>query len=415
MKANIIPASQIHSKDSSRLIDQIAKRIVLEKLTHMSYGFLRIVDSDQMHEFGSLKNDELKAVITVRNPGFYSAVAFDGSVGAGEAYFLGDWDCDNLTHLIRLLIINRDVIETMDSGFSRLKAAVNKILHWANRNTCKGSLRNIAAHYDIGNDLFKLMLDPGMMYSSAIYSNKQTTLEQAARYKLEHICQKLHLSESDHLLEIGTGWGTMSIHAAKNYGCHVTTTTISKEQFLYTQKRIKEEKLEDKITLLFKDYRNLSGKYDKLVSIEMIEAVGLNNLGRYFSQCSKLVKASGIICIQAITIAEERYEKAKKEVDFIQKYIFPGGSLPSLTAMSKAIKHTTDMSIDDIEDIGLHYARTLHDWRERFFQNESRIRKLGYSDTFVRLWEFYLCYCEGGFRQRSISTVQLTLTKTDFS
>ena len=207
----------------------------------------------------------------------------------------------------------------------------------------------------------------------------------------------------------------MCIHAAKYFGCDVTTTKIYREQFLYTQSRIKEEHLENKVTLLFEDYRNLSGTYDKLVSIEMIEAVGLNNLGLYFNQCSKLVKAGGLICIQAITIADERYEQAKKQVDFIQKYIFPGGSLPSLNVLTNTIKNKTEMHINDIEDIGLHYARTLRDWRERFFQNESRIRRLGYNNTFIRLWEYYLCYCEGGFRQRSISTVQLTLTKPGFS
>jgi len=413
MKLNIIPASQIQLRQSPRILDHFAKRIVLSKLNHIKKGFLTIIDDSQIYEYGTMDSHKLNTVITVRSPSFYSAVAFNGSIGAGESYFLGDWDCDNLTNLVRLLLVNRNVIDTMDSGFSRLQTMIHQVFHWFNRNTLKGSRRNIAAHYDIGNDFFDLMLDSRMMYSSAIYRNEHNTLEKAAVYKLDHICQKLQLTKSDHLLEIGTGWGGMAIHAAKYYGCHVTTTTISEEQYKYVQNKIKEENLDDKITLLFLDYRKLTGQYDKLVSIEMIEAVGLNNLALYFKKCSSLLKHQGLMCLQAITIADQRYEQAKKNVDFIQKYIFPGGGLPSISAMSNAISSETDMQIYNLEDIGLHYAQTLRDWRERFFHNETLIKKLGYNDTFIRLWEFYLCYCEAGFMERSISTVQLTLTKPE--
>jgi cyclopropane-fatty-acyl-phospholipid synthase len=258
------------------------------------------------------------------------------------------------------------------------------------------------------------MLDKNMMYSSAIYANSEDTLEQAAVYKLDSICRKLELNENDHLLEIGTGWGGMAIHAAKYYGCRVTTTTISREQYNYTRQRIRKENLENRITLLLEDYRDLDGQYDKLVSIEMIEAVGLNNLGQYFEKCSGLLKPDGLMCLQAITIEDQRYEQARREVDFIQKYIFPGGSLPSITAMSRAIMKYTDMKIFDLEDIGLHYARTLRDWRERFFRHENQIRRLGYNEQFIRLWEYYLCYCEAGFLQRSISTVHILLTKPEY-
>lgn len=414
MKSNIVPAStSTQIRQASRILDLMAKRIVLEKLEGISSGYVRLIDDNQIYDFGSETADKPKAVITIRSPSFYSSVAFGGSVGAGEAYFLGDWDCDNLTSLMRVLLLNRSVVDNMDSGTNLFQALINQFMHWLNRNTSTGSRKNIAAHYDIGNDFFELMLDGSMMYSSAIYANKSSTLEQAALNKLDRIAQKLQLKPSDHLLEIGSGWGGMAIHAAKTYGCRVTTATISRAQYEYAQQRIREENLEHKITLLLKDYRQLEGQFDKLVSIEMIEAVGLNNLGFYFNKCSSLLRPDGLMCLQAITIVDQRYHQAKKEVDFIQKYIFPGGSLPSITVMSQAITAETDMRIFALEDIGSHYARTLSDWRERFFHHEAQIRKLGYNDTFIRLWEFYLCYCEAGFRERSISTVQLLLTKPD--
>ncbi len=413
MKSNIIPASQNQLRETPRLLDQLAKRVVLAKLEKITRGQIQMIDADRVYTFGDTEQCPLKAVISIRNPAFYRSIAFGGSVGAGESYFQGDWDCDNLTHLVRLLLINRDVVDNMDNGLSRLSAPFNQFFHWLHRNTRKGSQRNIAAHYDIGNDLFKLMLDDTMMYSAAIFSDDNCTLKQASVNKLDRICQKLQLTANDHVLEIGTGWGGFAIHAAKHYGCHVTTTTISLEQFHYAQQRIQAEGLNDKITLLMEDYRDLHGQYDKLVSIEMIEAVGLDQLGSYFKQCTGLLKPEGMMCLQAITIADQRYEQAKREVDFIQKYIFPGGSLPSVTALSRAITHTTDMRIFHLEDIGPHYAKTLREWRERFFKNESQIQKLGYNNSFIRLWEFYLCYCEGGFMERSISTVQLLLTKPE--
>ena len=413
MKPSILPARQNQFLPMIHMHERLAKRIILSKLENIKKGHLRIIDNDQIFEFGDSDEYVLKAVITVLNPSFYSSVAFGGSVASGESYFLGDWDCDNLTNLVRILLINRDVIDNIDNGINFIQKSVNKIYHWLNRNTQKGSQRNISAHYDIGNDLFQLMLDKSMMYSSAVYNNDECTLEQASFNKLDMICKKLDLNISDHLLEIGTGWGGMAIHAAKYYGCKVTTTTISQQQYDYAKRRIIEEGLEDKITLLFKDYRELEGHYDKLVSIEMIEAVGLNNLDIYFMKCSSLLKNNGMMCLQGITIADQRFDQAKREVDFIQKYIFPGGSLPSVTIMSETIMKHTDMHIFDLEDIGPHYARTLKDWRERFFQNESKIRQLGYGDSFIRLWEFYLCYCEGGFMERSISTVHLLLTKPE--
>jgi len=370
MKPSILPTQQKQARPIRRVLDRLAKRGLLATLESISQGHLTLIDNDQVFEYGNgnANQSDLKVTITVRNPAFYSAVAFGGSIEAGESYFMGDWDCDNLTDLVRLLLINRDVLDTMDSGMTNIKSTMNKGLHWLNRNSQEGSRRNISAHYDIGNDLFKLMLDKSMMYSSAIYPNDHATLEQASFHKLDLICKKLQLKDTDQLVEIGTGWGAMAIHAAKHYGCQVTTTTISQQQYDYAKQWVSEEGLGDKITLLFEDYRNLSGHYDKLVSIEMIEAVGLDNLDTYFEKCSSLLKADGMMCIQGITIADQKFEQAKKQVDFIQKYIFPGGSLPSVTAMCQSVMNKTDMHIFDLEDIGHHYARTLNDRVDCFFQ-----------------------------------------------
>ena len=410
MKTSIVTAIQNQFKASPRFLEQFAKRMVLMKLENISQGFIQIIDNDQIYAFGD-EASTLHSIVTIRNNSFYHSLAFAGSVGAGEAYFQGEWDCDSLTNLVRIFVLNRNILDNLDTGSNLLSAFINKALHLLNSNTRNGSRRNIAAHYDIGNDLFKLMLDSKMMYSSAVYPDDKSELEKAATHKIDVICKKLKLTEKDHLLEIGTGWGGFAVHAAKNYGCHVTTTTISQEQYNYAKNYIYEQGLEDKITLLLKDYRDLTGQFDKLVSIEMIEAVGLNNLNTYFRKCSSLLKESGIMCLQSITIEDQRYERAKREVDFIQKYIFPGGSLPSVTAISESVTKVTDMCIYNLEDIGLHYAKTLNDWRARFFNNKSQIIKLGYNETFTRLWEFYLCYCEGAFAERATSAVHILLIK----
>ncbi|MEP2617567.1 MAG: cyclopropane-fatty-acyl-phospholipid synthase family protein, partial [Marinomonas sp.] len=288
-----------------------------------------------------------------------------------------------------------------------------KIVHRMNANTKKGSKDNISAHYDLGNDFFFLFLDPTMMYSSAIYPQQEASLEEAAVHKLDRICQKLQLTEADHLLEIGTGWGGMAIHAAKHYGCKVTTTTISKEQYEFAKERVEAEGLQDKITLLLKDYRDLEGQYDKLVSIEMIEAVGHEYYDSYFSKCSELLKPHGVMVIQAITIADQRYDYARRSVDFIQRYIFPGGCLPSNQVIAHKIASKTDMQIVGLEDITEHYAKTLADWRTRFHEARHHVLDMGFDDVFCRMWDFYLAYCEGGFKERAISTGQFVFAKPE--
>jgi len=411
MKMNIVSTLQNKIKVNPVSLNQLSKLIVLSKLELLNKGFIQIIDNDEVYEFGDAEVSPLKAIVTVRDSSLYRSLAFGGSVGVGEAYVRGDWDCNDLTSLVQIFLLNRDVLDNVDKGASNFSAIFNKVFHWLNKNTKKGSRKNISAHYDIGNSLFELMLDDSMMYSSAIYPEEDTSLEDASIYKMDQICKKLDLKPEDHLLEIGTGWGGLASYAAKNYGCRITTTTISKEQYNYSQSLFRKHGLEDKITLLLEDYRDLEGQYDKLVSVEMIEAVGLENLNTYFDKCSRLLKPDGLMLLQSITIEDQRFEQAKREVDFIQKYIFPGGSLPSLTAITTSLTAVTDMRVTGVDDIGVHYAKTLKDWRERFFKHEASVRKLGYDDAFIRLWEYYLCYCEGGFKENSISTVHLVIIK----
>jgi cyclopropane-fatty-acyl-phospholipid synthase len=305
-------------------------------------------------------------------------------------------------------------LESMDSKKSWLKRAGLGVAHALNSNTLTGSRKNISAHYDLGNDFFELFLDRSMMYSAAVFPEKTSSLEVAAEHKLDLVCQQLQLKPSDHLLEIGTGWGGMAIFAAQNYGCKVTTTTISREQFEYAKQRVKEAGLEHQITLLCEDYRKLEGNYDKLVSIEMIEAVGHSYYQTYFRKCNSLLKETGLMAIQAITMVDQRYDAARSSVDFIKRYIFPGGSLPSVEVIAKHLRADTDMQMIHLRDITDHYADTLACWRQRFFEKIEEVRLQGFDTNFERMWEFYLCYCEGGFRERVIGTVQLTFAKPGY-
>ena len=389
---------------------RLLKKGVLRQLAQLRHGHLLIVVDGETLNFGQ-PNDELHGKIEVHHPAFWPMVALNGSIGAGEAYIHGYWTSPDLTAVIRIFAANLDVLDGMERGLVLIRRPIVKALHWLNRNTRQGSQRNISAHYDLGNALFEQLLDPTMMYSAAMFRSSGDTLEQAQLNKLDCICQKLDLKPSDHLLEIGTGWGSMALYAATHYGCKVTTTTLSHEQFAYTQRRIEELGLQDRVTLLLQDYRDLTGTYDKLVSIEMIEAVGHRFLSTYFKQCAHLLKDDGLMLLQAITIRDQRYEQAKKTVDFIQRYIFPGGALPSVSAMLNTISRDTDLNLHHMEDFGLDYARTLHLWHENLRSNQHKLEALGYDQTFYRLWEFYLCYCEGGFLERSIGTAHLLLAK----
>jgi cyclopropane-fatty-acyl-phospholipid synthase len=307
-------------------------------------------------------------------------------------------------------------MNALDGRWSFVSRPLLKLFHWANRNSKSGSARNIAAHYDLGNALYEIMLDPTMAYSCGIFPRPDASLEVASTTKFEAVCRKLELRATDHVLEIGTGWGGFAIHAVERYGCRVTTTTISAAQRDYAIKKIAERGLSERITVLLEDYRDLDltgdvAVYDKLVSIEMVEAVGAQFLDGYFRHCARLLKPEGAMLLQAITIQDQYYEQALKSVDYIQRYVFPGSFIPSVAALTKSLAKVTDFKIFHLEDIGPHYARTLRLWRERFFRNLGKVRELGYSDSFVRLWEYYLCYCEGGFMERQLGTVQMLLTK----
>jgi cyclopropane-fatty-acyl-phospholipid synthase len=412
---------QTHSEQTAPILaarpnpgHSLVERAVRRRLAAIQRGSLVVCDGLHIDRYGmASKQHPLNATLRIHDPRFYSEVAFGGSIGAGEAYMQGYWSTDDLTGVMRVILQNREVLDGMETGWARLTEPMRKALHWAARNTRHGSRRNIQAHYDLGNDFFKLLLDPTMMYSSAIFECEDTSLEAASIAKLDRICRKLDLKSGDRVMEIGTGWGGFAMHAVQHYGCHVTTTTISPSQHQLARERVAAAGLDDRITLLLQDYRDLTGQYDKLVSIEMIEAVGHQYYDTFFRTCSELLKPEGTMLLQAITIADQRYESAKRAVDFIQRYIFPGSCIPSVTALSNSLTRASDMRLFHLEDIGPHYALTLRRWRENFDARLSEVRALGYPKSFIRMWAFYLCYCEAGFMERVIGDVQMLLVKPE--
>jgi cyclopropane-fatty-acyl-phospholipid synthase len=419
MTTQILPKDRSLSKFVGNFpaLDKTCRSILFKKFKNLKHGHVSILDktheNSTNYEFGDPTAD-LKAKITVHKTSFYSRTLLGGSIGNGESYVDGDWDTQDLTQLVRIFCLNRDLLQSIDSGIGSLLQPIQKVFHGLRGNTIDGSRENIRSHYDIGNDFFKLFLDESMMYSCALYENKTTDLSVAAIKKIETICLKLELKPTDHLLEIGTGWGSLAIFAAKTYGCKVTTTTISTEQFNYAVQKVREAGLEDKVTVLFEDYRKLTGIYHKLVSVEMIEAVGLDHLDVYFEKCSSLLRPDGIMVLQAITIRDQFYQSARKSVDFIQRHIFPGCGIPSVNAMSEAITNNTDMIMVEQKDFAEDYAQTLYHWSQRLNANKHEITKLGYPDFLHRLWQYYFSYCEGGFRERCIGLSQITLTKTHY-
>lgn len=386
-----------------------SRALLIKMLSKLEFGQLILIEGDKQWSFG--KGKEPLANVTILDSAAYSKILFGGSIGGGEAYVDKLWDVDDLTALVRIMVLNMSLLDRMEKGLAWLFRPVDIVKHILNSNNKSGSKRNILAHYDLGNEMYGAFLDPTMMYSSAIYQNPETTLEEAQLHKLEEICKKLNLQPADSVIEIGTGWGGFAIHAAGKYGCHVTTTTISDAQYEEANRRVEAAGLSDKITLLQSDYRELSGQYDKLVSIEMIEAVGHRFLPDFFQKCGELLKPDGKMLLQAITIADQKYEQYVRTVDFIQRYIFPGGCLPSNNRMVQLIADKTDMVVRQIDDFGFDYARTIEDWRCRFHQAYSSLQKQGYDETFRRLWDYYLCYCQGGFLERSISVVHVVATR----
>jgi cyclopropane-fatty-acyl-phospholipid synthase len=376
-----------------------------------------VIAGNEVWRFGTDAANGPAATVRIHDARTFAELAFGGSIGAAEAYMLGFWDADDLTSVIRVLLRNRAVLDGLETGAARLKAPLQRALHWLNRNTRAGSRRNIAAHYDLGNEFFALWLDPSLMYSAAFFPSPTTTLEEASAAKNELICRKLSLSPADRLLEIGTGWGGFALHAARNFGCRIISVTISREQHELACRRVHEAGLADRVTVLLADYRELDpavhGTFDKLVSIEMIEAVGHDHQPALFRKCAEMLRPDGAMLLQAITIADQQYDRARRSVDFIQRHIFPGSCLTSVTNMSAVLTRATDLRIAHLEDIGPHYATTLALWRARFRARGAEIRALGFPETFMRMWEYYFCYCEAGFRERAIGDVQLLLVRPE--
>lgn len=395
-------------------LDRFLRARTLKQLSALAGRRIRLLDELGEVELGSDAGGLAALNLQVHSPRFYRALAGQGSVGAAEAFMDGDWDCNDLVGLVRLLVRNRDLLDAMERGPARIGGWAMRGLNALRRNTRSGARRNIAAHYDLGNDFFRLFLSADLMYSSALYAGEHESLETASTRKLERICEKLDLSQNDHVVEIGTGWGGFAIHAARTRGCRVTTTTISREQHALATQRVAEAGLQDRISVLLSDYRDLQGQFDKLVSIEMVEAIGPQYLDSYFATLARLLKADGLALVQAITIEDHRYQQAVQSVDFIKRFIFPGSFIPSIAAMLAAKTRSSDLALVHLEDFGSSYARTLEAWRQRFLGNREAVRAQGFDERFLRMWEFYLAYCEGGFRERSIGVAQLLMAKPGY-
>ncbi|EKO3484987.1 class I SAM-dependent methyltransferase [Vibrio fluvialis] len=412
----MLNSSSLEMPKSMTALQKGARSVALKSLQLIKIGSLTIEEAYDGHDvtvehFGFAHEGQPQAHIRVTHPGFYGRVLKGGSIAAAEAYMDGWWDSPNLTAVTELMARNLRALDQLEAQSSFVTRAMNKVGHWLKRNSIVRAKQNIEAHYDLGNDLYQTFLDERMLYSSALYLSTSDSLEQAQIQKMDRLCQQLQLTANDHVIEIGTGWGAMAIYMAQHYGCKVTTTTISEEQFAYADAEIARLGLEEQITLLKQDYRLLEGQFDKLVSIEMIEAVGKAYLQSYIEKCQSLLKPGGLMAIQAITIADQRYDYYSNNVDFIQKYIFPGGFLPSITVLTQMATRHTDFIVRDVFDIGMDYAKTLADWRLRFEAALNTVQALGYDERFVRMWRYYLCYCEGGFNARTISTIHMTLQR----
>ena len=385
-----------------------AREAIRKKLVGLAGGRLQVKDA-----WGEWTAGQAGPIydLTVHDSKFYWDVALGGSVGAGGAYIDGSWSCNRLPEVLRLFVRNTDLTDALEGGMARAVGALNWLRHRLNRNSKGGSARNIHAHYDLGNDFFALILDPSMTYSCGIFEPDPTDLAAASFEKLDRVCRKLQLGPQHHVLEIGTGWGSFSMHAARHYGCRVTTTTISKEQAALARERIDAAGLSRQIEVVESDYRDLSGQYDRLVSIEMIEAVGHEFLPTFFSKSGALLKPDGAMMLQAINMPDDRYDQYLRSSDFIRAYVFPGSCCPALSAMQSAIGGSSDLKTVHLEDIGPHYATTLAAWRQNLLRNQNKVQALGYPKHLLRLWDFYLSYCQAGFEERYIGTLQMLLHK----
>ena len=407
----LIDTKPIELSKNSLILDKVARKIILGYFKEIKEGQITVKENSDHMVFGEVTPKfPVKATIEVQNSRMYMDIAAKGLNGSADAFIKGWWTCDNLTNLVRIFTRNRDTANKFESGIANLAIWALKLSHSCRRNNLKESLRNIHAHYDLGNEFFSTFLDDTRMYSCAIFTKPESSLHEASITKIDRICKKLNLSPADHLLEIGTGWGGFALYAAKKYGCRITSTTISQEQFIFSENLIKKNGLQDQVTILKKDFRELEGQFDKLVSIEMIEAIGHRLYKTFFQKCGQLLKPEGLLAIQAITITDNLFHESKDFIDFIKQYIFPGSCIPSISALCSAAS-SSDIKLFHLEDITPHYARTLKEWRTNFLQNKIRVKNLGFTNPFIRLWLFYLCYCEGGFIERQIGTVQMVFTK----
>jgi len=387
-------------------MSSIAKTLFLRGLRGLRTGSLELICGNEHREFGDPAST-LRATIAIHDERFFKRALFGGDVGIGESWMDGEWSSPDLVSVVRIAVKNMNGIERKNRAMSALTRTFDVIRHRLRTNSITGSRKNIQAHYDLSNDFFRLFLDRGMMYSCGFYETAGDSLETAQFNKLDRICRKLRLGPQDHVLEIGTGWGGFAEHAIEHYGCRVTSTTISDEQFVYAQGR-----LGGRAELLKQDYRNLRGRYDKIVSIEMFEAVGLDYYDEFFGACDRLLQPEGSMLLQTITMNERKFPEYHRSSDWIQKYIFPGAELASVGEIIRSLARVTSLSLFHAEDIGTHYARTLAAWRERFQDSMPEVRKLGFDDRFIRMWDYYLAYCEGAFLERHVGDSQLLLTKS---
>ncbi|MCA9300238.1 MAG: class I SAM-dependent methyltransferase, partial [Phycisphaerales bacterium] len=407
---NVRPTRSI---DGLPLTTKAARRAVHRRLERLDHGLLAVHDGAGSTTFGRVSPMAPDHAVSMRigDANAYRRMVTGGSIGFAEGYLAGEWDSDDLVGLLRLFTRNIAMTHEASGGLSIAASAARRLWHRARSNSRRGSRRNIEAHYDLGNDLFELFLDPTMTYSCGIFRTPEASMEEASVEKLDRICRKLDLSEDDHVVEIGTGWGSFAIHAARTTGCRVTTTTISPSQHALASARVREAGLEDRVRVLLKDYRDLEGTYDALVSIEMIEAVGHRHLDSYFGACSRLLKDEGSMVIQAISVPDRRYASYLRSVDYIQRHVFPGSCCPSVGAMMSSVGRSSDLKLVHLEDLTPHYATTLSRWRARFQERIEEVRALGYPARFERMWTYYLAYCEAGFAERYIGTAQVQFDK----
>ncbi|WP_417390985.1 class I SAM-dependent methyltransferase [Gimesia sp.] len=394
------------------MLNSVCRQLLLKKLRGLVHGQITLREGTQVTLLGNAAAD-LRVEVVVYHPRFFRAAVQGGGLGIAQSLIDGDWSTDDLTALVQIFIRNLEVTDQFDRGLARFRQLAARLGHWIRRNTRIGAAQNIHEHYDLGNDFYRIFLDETMSYSCGVFEHSDATMQEASLAKLDRVCRHLNLQPDDHLLEIGTGWGGLALHAAQNYGCRVTTTTISREQYQLAAERIDAAGLSGKVHLLLTDYRDLEGQYDKLVSIEMIEAVGAEFFETYFQKCCDLLRPDGMMFLQSIVIKDQRFHEYLKSVDFIRRYIFPGGCLPSVATILETTARVTDLRLLRLDDIAPHYARTLRCWRNQFYNRLNEVRELGYSESFIRMWDYYFCYCEAAFEERQCNTVQMLFARPD--